>query len=81
MDPIQIQYGCSGRYFGIGVRDTGGSLRRDKILQYIRRAAQETAIEDKKSGAGLGLLTIMRSVSKLVFNLHPGNSTEVVALF
>ena len=32
-------------------------------------------------GAGLGLVSVLRSVSKLVFNLDPGQSTEVIGLF
>lgn len=80
--PIQVQYGCSGRYFGISVRDGGGSLTRDRALEYLQRARAGAAhIENKSTGAGLGLVSILRSVSKLIFNLDPGYSTEVVALF
>jgi hypothetical protein len=82
VEPIEIHYGCSGRYFGISVRDGGGSLTRKKALEYLMRAKQDTAvIENKATGAGLGLLSVLRSVSKLVFNLDPGSSTEVIALF
>jgi hypothetical protein len=82
VEPIEIHYGCSGRYFGISVRDGGGSLTRKKALEYLMRARQDTAvIENKATGAGLGLLSVLRSVSKLVFNLDPGSSTEVIALF
>lgn len=80
--PIEVHYGCSGRYFGISVRDGGGSLTRKKALEYLLRAKQDTAvIENKATGAGLGLLSVLRSVSKLIFNLDPGSSTEVIALF
>jgi anti-sigma regulatory factor (Ser/Thr protein kinase) len=78
---IRAQYGCSGRYFGVSVRDGGGSLKREKLLDYIKRAQTGATIESKASGAGLGLVSVMSSVSKLVFNLEPGSSTEVVALF
>ncbi|MCG8422268.1 MAG: ATP-binding protein [Proteobacteria bacterium] len=83
LKPIEVQYGCSGRYFGISVRDGGGSLTRPKALEYMMRVQRGAAadIEDKATGAGLGLQSVMRSVSKLVFNLDPGNSTEVIALF
>ncbi len=79
--PIQVQYGCSGRYFGVSVTDGGGSLTRARTLEYLRRALGEVEIEDKKTGAGLGLVSVMRSVSKLIFNVKPGHATEVVALF
>jgi hypothetical protein len=79
--PIQVQYGCSGRYFGIAVRDGFGSLKRERALDYLMRARDGSTIENKSSGAGLGLVSVLRSVSKLVFNLDPGYSTEVIALF
>jgi hypothetical protein len=82
VDAIQVQYGCSGRYFGVSVRDAGGSLNRKKALEYLLRAKSGAAhIETKAGGAGLGLISVLRSVSKLVFNLDPGYSTEVIAIF
>lgn len=80
--PIQVQYGCSGRYFGLAVRDNCGSLTRSKIVDYLARIRDGGAeIEDKSSGAGLGLISVTQSVSKLIFNLQPGSASEVVALF
>jgi hypothetical protein len=79
--PIQVQYGCSGRYFGVSVTDGGGSLTRKRALEYLTRAMGEVQIEDKATGAGLGLVSVMRSVSKLIFNLEPGTATEVIGLF
>ncbi len=81
VNQVQVQYGCSGRYFGISIRDGFGSLSRDRALEYLTRAKTGSRIEDKATGAGLGLISVLRSVSKLVFNLDPGNSTEVVGLF
>lgn len=80
--PIEVQYGSSGRYFGLSVRDSGGSLTRPRAMQYLSKAKNATAdIEQKVGGAGLGLVSVLRSVSKLVFNLDPGQSTEVIGLF
>jgi hypothetical protein len=81
VNPIQVQYGCSGRYFGIAVRDGGGSLHRDRALEYLVRARTAAQMEQKASGAGLGLVSVLHSVSQLVFNLAPGYSTEVIGLF
>ncbi|WP_428268798.1 PEGA domain-containing protein [Haliangium sp.] len=80
---IEVQYGCSGRYFGISVRDRFGSLSRHKILDYLSRVTQGVGadIEAKTTGAGLGLVSIAQSVSKLIFNIEPGVATEVIALF
>ncbi len=82
VSPIEVQYGSSGRYFGISVRDGGGSLSRDRAMQYLFKARAGTAdVETKVGGAGLGLISVLRSVSKLIFNLDPGSSTEVIGLF
>ncbi len=81
VSPIQVQYGCSGRYFGVSVTDGGGSLTRARALEYLTRAMGEVQIENKSTGAGLGLVSVMRSVSKLIFNLEPGHATEVIGLF
>ena len=81
VNPIQVQYGCSGQYFGVAVRDAGGSLRRDRALEYLARARGGGQMEQKERGAGLGLISVLHSVSKLVFNLAPGYSTEVISLF
>jgi hypothetical protein len=80
VNAIQVQYGCSGRYFGVAVRDGGGSLSRDRALEYLGRAKSGAQMEHKQSGAGLGLISVLHSVSKLVFNLAPGDSTEVIGL-
>jgi anti-sigma regulatory factor (Ser/Thr protein kinase) len=79
---IEVQYGSTGRYFGISVRDGGGSLSRERAMQYLLKARSNTPeMEQKVGGAGLGLVSVLRSVSKLIFNLEPGTSTEVVGLF
>lgn len=83
VSPTQVQYGCSGRYFGVSVRDVFGSLTRAKILDYLTRISQGVGatIETKTTGAGLGIVSVAQSVSKLIYNIIPGVSTEVIALF
>ena len=79
---IEVQYGSTGRYFGLSVRDGGGSLTRERAMQYLLKARSNSPeLEQKIGGAGLGLVSVLRSVSKLIFNLEPGSSTEVVGLF
>ncbi len=82
VSPIEVQYGSSGRYFGISVRDGGGSLSRQRAMQYLSKARASTAeIEKKIGGAGLGLISVLKSCSKLIMNLDPGSSTEMIGLF
>ena len=82
VNQVEVRYGCSGRYFIVSVRDGQGSLSRARALEYLLRAQKgDAVIENKTTGAGLGLLSVLKSVSKLVFNLDRGVSTEVVAIF
>ncbi len=81
LEPVQIQYGCSGQYFGVAVRDGGGSLTRERTLEHLGRAVGIDGVEDKEEGLGLGLVRILMSCSKVVFNLEPGYSTEVISIF
>lgn len=82
VDPIEVQYGCSGQYFGISVRDGFGSLTRSRALDYLKRSSRaQSEIEKKRTGAGLGLVSVLKSASKVIFNLDPGYSTEAICLF
>ncbi len=83
VEKIEVEYGCSGRYFGVAVRDRYGSLTRDHVIDYLLRASKggRANIEEKATGAGLGLISVLHSASKLIFNIWPGHMTEVVALF
>jgi len=81
VSPIRVQYAHSGRYFGVSVRDGFGSLSRARLLEYLKKAHAGASMEDKAGGAGLGLVSILRSTSKLVFNLQPGSATEAIGLF
>lgn len=79
--PIEVAFGLCGHSFGVAVRDGKGSLTRERLLEYLLRARDGTRIEEKKSGAGLGLITVLRSASRLAFHLDHGTGTCVVALF
>ncbi len=83
VESIQVQYGCSGRYFGVSIRDYFGSLTRRKVYDYLSKVSDGVGadIESKTTGAGLGIVSVSQSVSKLIFNIIPGQSAEVIALF
>ena len=79
---IDVHYGSKGEAFGIYVRDDFGSLSRSTALRYLRRASTgESELEDKPSGAGLGLAAVLQSSSEFTLTLRPGSSTEAFALF
>lgn len=82
LDPITMQYCINDNYFGLAVRDQFGSLAKQNLVKYLNRSKNsETVIENKTSGAGLGLLHTLQLTSKLVFNINQDVSTEVIALF
>lgn len=79
---IFVQYGCSSEAFGLCVRDDFGTLERVRALHYLRRSASaKSEIEDKQSGAGLGLSVVLNSSSEFTLTLRAGASTEAFALF
>lgn len=86
LDPreeVTITYACDGRYIGISVSDNFGSLSREVIFRYLRDSIEGRAatMETKEGGAGLGIHMLSKTVTQLVFNVHPGVRTEVIALF
>ncbi len=79
---VRITCASNGQHFAIGVHDTYGSLEKDTVVKFLAKGTQKSLEpENRESGAGLGLVTGLKNASKLVFNLSPGNGTEVIALF
>lgn len=80
--PAILQVACDGARFALSVRDSFGSLRRDTILTYLERAASSSGqMENKTSGAGLGLYLVANNVTEFIANILPGTATEMIAIF
>jgi len=80
--PAILQVACDGARFVLSVRDSFGSLRRETVLDYLKRASESSGqIESKTSGAGLGLYLVANNVTEFVANILPGTATEIVAVF
>jgi hypothetical protein len=82
--PRKVKVACAsnGQHFAIAVRDQYGSLDKETAVNFLSKGEKETLEpENRASGAGLGLVTALKSTNKLVFNLAPGVGTEVIALF
>jgi hypothetical protein len=80
--PVKVACASNGQLFAVAVRDAYGSLDKDVINKFLGKGTQKSLTpEQKESGAGLGLVTALKNANKLVFNLAPGNGTEVIALF
>lgn len=73
---VRLRWGCDARYLAIEVRDQFGSLDRDTIL----RSLAKSDVRDSGGGAGMGIALSYRSCDHLVFNLSPGQRTEIIAL-
>jgi anti-sigma regulatory factor (Ser/Thr protein kinase) len=80
--PVSLKYACDGRYMVLSVLDRFGTLRKEKIVEHLRRATQRDGrpLKESEPGAGLGLYLIMNLVSRFVANIEPGKATEVICL-
>jgi hypothetical protein len=79
---VKVACASNGQHFAIAVRDQYGTLDKDTVNKFLGKSSDSKLVpEQRESGAGLGLVTALKSASKLVFNLSPGIGTEVIALF
>ena len=78
-----VRFGCDAHRLVVAVRDPFGALQVGTVLRYLLHCAQsqqqrKTPLENKTSGAGVGLFLIATSASELIFRLHPQRCTELV---
>ncbi|MBC7530415.1 MAG: hypothetical protein H7318_02490 [Oligoflexus sp.] len=80
----ELSYACDGQILAISSSDPFGTLKKTTLLTYLkkvlRREDGEGLIDDKKSGAGLGLFKILYSSHGIVCNVSLGKRTEIMAL-
>ncbi len=78
-----VSWGADGALFGVSVQDPFGSLDPEKVLDHFSRGAAKGSgqISQAPGGAGLGLFVTLGTVTRLVFQVTPGVSTVVTALF
>lgn len=79
---VKLRYACDGRYLAIEVTDLFGSIKRRTILEYLAKCAGAGGekVDFKRTGAGMGIGLVYSSCNHLVFNLEPGQRTEVIGL-
>lgn len=78
-----VRFASDGVRLAVGVSDQMGQLRRHTVLSYLARCAtaqlrQESPLEEKTSGAGVGLFLTAMAASELLFRLSHGQRTEIV---
>lgn len=79
---VKVQCASNGQHFAVAVRDQYGTLDKATIVQFLGKGkASVLEPENRASGAGLGLVTALKSANRLIFNLSPGIGSEVIALF
>ncbi|MEM9452653.1 MAG: hypothetical protein AAGF11_00640 [Myxococcota bacterium] len=81
-DEAELCLAFDGTHLAVSVRDPYGSLTADKVLAYLAKCFRggPEQIDQKAGGAGLGLYCAFTAVSRLVFNVAPGRSTEAIGL-
>lgn len=83
-EPTLLRYACDSRTLAISTIDPFGALKREKLFSYIKKVLKRTEseglIDNKKSGAGLGLFKVLYSCHSLVCNIKPKQKTEIMAL-
>lgn len=82
-----LRYGTDGMILAIAVEDPFGSLDGGTILNYLDKCYGGVTTETghdgtvPKGGGGRGLHQIIENSDLVVFNIHTGFRTEVIALF
>lgn len=78
-----VRFASDGVRLAVSVSDQMGQLRRQTVLSYLARCAtaqlrHQSPIEEKTSGAGVGLFLTAMAASELLFRLRQGQCTEIV---
>lgn len=79
-----FRYGCDGVFVGISTQDPFGNLDRRTIFRYLSSCYEDpgsSILTEEKGGAGMGLFMIMELADLVIFNVKPGEKTEVTTLF
>lgn len=79
----KFRYATDGMLTAVSVEDPFGALSGTTLLKYLKSCygGEAGSMNTNKGGAGRGLHQIVENSDLVVFNLKPGNRTEVIALF
>lgn len=82
-DYATLRYGCDGMVLAVAVEDRFGALSGSTTLHYLETCynGEAGSLNKNKGGAGRGLHQIIECSDLVVFNIHSGRRTEVIALF
>jgi hypothetical protein len=82
------RFACDGNLLAIQVNDPFGRLTRDHVLRGVvrgqtgaRAADPNLLVDTSNGGAGLGLWRIYAASAMTIFDIIPGHTTSVTAIF
>ena len=79
--PVSLRYAVHDNCFFVSARDRFGSFRREDLAHYLLRCVtEETQIEEKKLGAGLGLYLVTSASRRMVINVLPNRVSEFICV-
>lgn len=81
-EQVEVKFCCDGRRLGISTADPFGSLKTERLLDYLSKCLRkgDDQVDAKEGGAGLGFYYIFDSLSHFVVNLKPGKMTEMIGI-
>jgi hypothetical protein len=80
-EPVSLRFTAHNGSLYLCVRDRFGSFKREDLAHYLFQCVtQNTPIEKKKLGAGLGLYLVVSKTTKLIVNIQPGGLSEFIAI-
>jgi hypothetical protein len=82
-EKVRLRYACDARYLAIEVTDQFGSLEREVVLRHLAKSIDRHAagkVRFQTPGAGMGIALTYSTCNHMVYNIHPGQRTEAIAL-
>jgi hypothetical protein len=78
--PVSVTFAYDDTAAAVMIRDSYGSLTDEILIQSLARCYEQNLaqVQEKRGGAGIGMFMLMQAASRLVFNIDPGNCTEMI---
>jgi hypothetical protein len=75
----QISYGLHEGNAFVRLRDTFGTLRRERLLEVLTRCLDTTgvALDESRGGAGLGMWRVFSNATTIAITVLPGRLTDI----
>jgi len=80
----KLRFAFDGSTIALSVDDPFGALRRETITRYLKSCFDghfgKINEHEGKGGGGMGLFQIISTADLMIFNIKPGERTEIIAL-